>query len=43
LGGNAGGGGVGVVGVVGVVDAAEVTVTVTDCVELPALLLAVSV
>jgi hypothetical protein len=41
LGGSAGGGGV--VGVVGVVDAASVTVTVTDCVELPALLLTVSV
>ena len=41
------GGGVGVVGgVVGVaggVDVAAVTVTVTDCVELPALLLAVNV
>ena len=41
LGGSAGGGGV--VGVVGVVDAASVTVTVTDCVALPALLLTVSV
>jgi len=41
LGGSAGGGGV--VGVVGVVDAAEVTVTVTDCVALPSLLLTLSV
>ena len=38
-----GGGGGGVVGVVGGVDVAAVTVTVTDCVELPALLLAVNV
>ena len=41
LGGSAGGGGV--VGVVGVVDSASVTVTVTVCVELPALLLTVNV
>jgi hypothetical protein len=41
LGGSAGG--AGVVGVVDGVDVDEVTVTVTDCVTLPALLLAVNV